>query len=317
MSHGPLPTNLLRNAWFSRGVGRALRGLRGKVDVTVANGAVTLVAADVNAVHFVHGGWMASPYYDPGRGLRGLYQRLYTWVNARAELVAFRRARRIVAVSEQVAGEIANLGIARDKIVSIPNGVDTVAFNPDGQGQPDPALPGAPPRALFVGDLMSRRKGLDIVLSAMHRVDGFNLIVVGRTEGSPYPGEVKAAGLEDRVFFTGFRRDIPEIMRACDMFVFPSRYEACSLVLLEALASGLPVITCHTTGGSELMGDSESIKLADPDDIGGLEAGLRALIENPSRRQEMSRNARKRAEQLDWQTMGARYAELLCDMPRH
>jgi hypothetical protein len=56
--------------------------------------------------------------------------------------------------------------------------------------------------------------------------------------------------VSDHVHFLGYRRDIPDLMRTANIFVFPSRYEACPLVLLEAMASGLPIVTAQTAGGS-------------------------------------------------------------------
>lgn len=310
ISHGPLPTNLLRNAWFSFGAARALEKLRGQVDLTVANGAITSAPVAVNAVHFVHSGWAASPYYDAGHGLRGIYQRLYTFVNATLEKRAFRRARHIIAVSGQVADEIAALNIPRAKITAIANGVDTDIFTPNSTDIASLNLPQGNVRALFVGDIMTRRKGLDTILAALPGIEDLSLVVVGRTQNSPYPKEVVAAGLSDRVTFLDFRRDIPAIMRACDVFVFPSRYEACSLVLLEALASGLPVITARTTGGAEFLDEAASIKLNDPEDIPALHAALERLATDPALRTQMAEQARACALSLTWEKMASQYIEL-------
>ncbi|WP_376870715.1 glycosyltransferase family 4 protein [Albirhodobacter sp. R86504] len=314
ISHGPLPTNLLRNAWFSFGAARALAKLRGQVDLTMANGAITSVPVDVNAVHFVHSGWSASPYYDAGHGLRGLYQRLYTFVNATLEKRAFRRARHIIAVSGQVADEIVTLGISCDKITAIANGVDTDMFTPSSEDVAALDLPLGNMRALFVGDIVSRRKGLDTILAALPGIENLSLIVVGRTRNSPYPNEVIAAGLSDRVTFLDFRRDIPAIMRACDVFVFPSRYEACSLVLFEALGSGLPVITARTTGGAEFLDEAASIKLNDPEDVRALHAALKTLAAEPVLRAQMAERARACARSLTWERMAAQYIALFEDI---
>lgn len=310
ISHGALPTNLLRNAWFSFGAARALEKLRGQVDLMVANGAITSAPVDVNAVHFVHSGWAASPYYDAGRGLRGLYQRLYTAVNAALEKRAFRRARHIIAVSVQVADEIATHGIPRAKITAIANGVDTDIFTPYGTDIAALDIPHDTVRALFVGDIVSRRKGLDTILTAMSSIENLSLVVVGRTQNSPYPKEVIAAGLSDRVTFLDFRRDIPAIMRACDIFVFPSRYETFGLVILEALASGLPVITARTAGIVDMLDDDVCYKLNDPEDIPALHAALKRLAADPAFRAQMSERARACALSLTWDKMAAQYIEL-------
>ena len=87
----------------------------------------------------------------------------------------------------------------------------------------------------------------------MQKIPQLQLAVVGDETQSPFPAMSQKMGLADRVRFLGYRRDVPRLMRTCDMFVFPSRYEACSLALLEALASGLPVISAKTAGGSELI----------------------------------------------------------------
>ena len=100
-------------------------------------------------------------------------------------------------------------------------------------------------------------------------------------------------------------------MRAADLFVFPSRYEACSLALLEALASGLPVITARSTGGSELVDASCGRVLEDAEDLRGLTSALRQLTENVAERDRLSLGARRRAEQCGWSRMASQYLELL------
>jgi glycosyltransferase involved in cell wall biosynthesis len=124
-------------------------------------------------------------------------------------------------------------------------------------------------------------------------------------------------GLNERVHFVGFRRDIPEIMRSVDLFIFPSRYEACSLVLLEALASGLPVITATATGGAELVTPECGIVLPDSDDIDALATALMSLTREQSLMQQMSQAARSVAEQHSWTTMAQTYVDLFEELSKN
>ena len=117
-------------------------------------------------------------------------------------------------------------------------------------------------------------------------------------------------GLNQRVHFLGYRRDVAQIMQAVDLFVFPSRYEACTLVLLEALASGLPVITATATGGAELVSRECGVVLPDSDDIDALADALLSLVSDRTRMQQMSKAARSVAEQYSWTTMAQTYVDL-------
>lgn len=310
VSHGPLPTALLRELWFSVTSARAARRTRAAGALLMINGAITFVPSDVNAVHFVHGGWIASPHYEMRRGFAGLYQRLYGRINAWLERRAFRVARRTVAVSGRVRDELIAIGVPAGGIEVIPNGVDVRQFAP---GAVDRAALGLPPDgvlALFAGDITTERKNLATVLAALAQVPELRLVVVGDASKSRFPEEARRLGLSGRVFFPGFRRDMPELMRAADLFVFPSRYEACSLVLLEAMASGLAVITAETAGGAELMDGTSGVKLEDPDDVVALAAHLARLAADAGERAALGEAARATALGLSWEEMGARYVAL-------
>jgi glycosyltransferase involved in cell wall biosynthesis len=137
-----------------------------------------------------------------------------------------------------------------------------------------------------------------------------HLAVAGATEGSTFPALAHQYGLTDRVHFLGFRKDIPALMASADIFVFPSRYEACSLVLLEALAAGLPIITAQTAGGAEMVDPTAGIVLEDPDDTSALSDALFLLAEDSTYRQEMSRAARQIAEAHTWNRMSEDYVVL-------
>ncbi|WP_071189443.1 glycosyltransferase family 4 protein [Trichormus sp. NMC-1] len=305
------PTEFIRNFIFAKKSSDWLRQHGREVDLIKANGAITIGATDVNAVHFVHSSWWRSPVHISRyrRDAYGLYQWLYSAINSYWEKQAFQQSKVVVAVSAKVAEELVNIGVPVGKIRVIVNGVDLQEFSPGITSRQKLGLPENVTLALFAGDIRTTRKNLDTVLQALVKVPNLHLAVVGTTEGSPFPELAEALGISERVHFVGYRRDIAEIMRAVDLFVFPSRYEACSLVLLEALASGLPVITATATGGAELVTPEAGIILPDTDDIDALSTALFSLKDD-SLRQQMSKAARTVAEQHSWATMAQTYLDL-------
>lgn len=137
--------------------------------------------------------------------------------------------------------------------------------------------------ALFVGHDYAR-KGLPTVLQAMARIDDprLHLLVVGP--------ESAALQSTDRVVASGPQRDTRPFYQAADFFVLPTRHDPCSLVVLEALAMGLPVISTRYNGATEIMTASHGFVMDTPDDIAVLVGAMRALL-NPTTRTAMSQAA--------------------------
>ncbi|MBW4445690.1 MAG: glycosyltransferase family 4 protein [Spirirestis rafaelensis WJT71-NPBG6] len=313
------PTEFIRNFIFANKSAGWLRNNRSAVDLVKVNGAITTAASDVNAVHFVHSSWLRSPVHISRirRDLYGFYQWLYTALNARWEKQAFQKAKVVVAVSQKVAQELVDIGVPRSHIRVIVNGVDLQEFSPGVADRQKLGLPENVTLALFAGDIRTPRKNLDTVLHGLVKVPDLHLAVVGGIEGSPFPQLAASLGLNERVHFLGYRRDIPQIMRAADIFVFPSRYEACTLVLLEALASGLPVITATATGGAELVTPECGVVLADSDDTNALASALLSLVSDRAIRQQMGKAARSIAEQHGWTTMAQTYVNLFEELSKN
>ena len=137
------------------------------------------------------------------------------------------------------------------------------------------------------------------------------LAVVGGTAGSPYPELARSLKLDDRVHFLGFRQDVPDLMKAADFLVFPSRYEPFGLVVLEAMATGIPVITAATTGAAELVTPDCGVVLPDSDDTQALAEALNQLVKcDRQQRQQMGQVARTIAEQHSWANMARNYVNL-------
>jgi glycosyltransferase involved in cell wall biosynthesis len=310
------PTKLLKQQVFAMKTAMWLKKHKKEYDVLHVNGFITWARADVNTAHFVHGGWLRSPYY-PFKltgGLWSAYQVIYSHVNAKLEHWAYQRSKIIAAVSEKVAVEIRANGTNSARIEVVYNGVDTSAFTAARHTGSDRACFGLPDDAcllLFVGDLRTPRKNLDTVLKALLELpSNVHLAVAGYIPGSPYPDEAKALGIDDHVHFLGLVKNMPTLMHSVDAFVFPSRYEAMSLSLLEALAAGLPVITAKTAGGAEIIGTDCGIVLGDPDDATALAGAIGRLADAPELRREMGLAARLLADQFGWARMARRYLDL-------
>ncbi|MCX7596587.1 MAG: glycosyltransferase family 4 protein [Fischerella sp.] len=315
------PTEFLRNMIFSWRTANWLRQHRSEIDIVKANGAITMAPADVNAVHFVHSSWLkfsakgAIPDSDrtgsnPSRVLYDFYQWLYTLANARWEKKAFHQAQVVVAVSDKVAEDLREIGVPPESLRVIVNGVDLQEFSPGISDRQKWGLPENVPLALFAGDIRIPRKNLDTVLHALVKVSQLHLVVAGITEGSPYLKLSASLGLSDRVHFLGLRHDVPELMKAVDFLVFPSRYEPFGLVVIEAMACGLPVITASTTGAAELITPEAGIVLPDPDDSEALAQALLLLASDDNLRSQMGKAARAIAEQHSWDRMAKSYVDL-------
>jgi glycosyltransferase involved in cell wall biosynthesis len=304
-----LPTALLRELFFSYQTADWLRQHRHQFDVIKVNGAITSAPADINAVHFVHSSWLRSPAHTArqSRNFYGAYQWLYTWLNAHWEKQAFRRAKIIVAVSQKVKQELIEAGVPSNKIRVILNGADLEEFHCGQSDRSQWNLPEYLPLALFAGDIRSSRKNLNTVLQALIHVPTLHLVIAGAIEGSPYPELAATLGLSQRVHFLGHRHDLPELMRAVDCFVFPSRYEPFGMVVIEAMASGLPVVVATMAGVAELISPECGMVLMDAEDEVGLVEALKNLTDNADLRAQMGQAARQVAEQHPWSSKAESY----------
>ncbi|NJN09703.1 MAG: glycosyltransferase family 4 protein [Richelia sp. RM2_1_2] len=317
-----LPTELIRNIKFAFASNKWLKKHGNQLDLIKTNGAITWANSDVNAVHFVHNSWLkfstlqATPaaknnILNPRLFIYNFYQWLYTTLNARWEKSAFDNTKIVVAVSDQVAEDLREIGVPQDAIRVISNGVDIEEFSPGSGGNRETwNLPTKVPLAMFAGDIRLPRKNLDTVLRALVQVPDLHLAVVGVTDGSPYPQLAASLGLSERVHFLGFRRDVPSIMKVVDFFVFPSRYEPFGLVITEAMATGIPIITAKCTGAAFLVTPEAGIVLPDPDDSKILAEAMQKLSTNPDLRIKMGQTARAIAIQHTWKNMAQQYVDL-------
>jgi glycosyltransferase involved in cell wall biosynthesis len=225
---------------------------------------------------------------------------------------AFNAVSRYVAVSRGLLDTSLAAGVPREKIALVANGVDTDRFRPAAAGERDElrrrlGLPAAMPIVLFVG-FFSREKQPHVLFDAWLRThrDGpaSTLVFVGATR-APYfeidaslAEEIRASAershVGDRVLFTGPTPRVEEYLRAADLFVLPSSREGLPVALLEAMASGLPVIASRLPGATEpLIEDDRTGVLVAPGDVEELAAAMAQLLNDCQRARSMGQAARE------------------------
>jgi glycosyltransferase involved in cell wall biosynthesis len=306
-----LPTQLLRNLAFASASARWLKLHRLEFDVVLANGFVTWEKCDVVSAHFVHSAWIKNEFYPFRGSLKpyALYQLAYTKLNSLWERNAYLGATKVIAVSEIVRQDLVALGVPADRITVIYNGVDTEEFAPGLPMRSSFALPDGVLLALFVGDIKSPRKNLDTVFQALLEVPEIHLAVAGEVQGSPAPQRARTLGIAERVHFVGKSKRIADLMRSSDMFIFPSRYEAHPLVVLEAMASALPIILSRNVGSVSSFREFVEV-LEDANNAKALAILIKKLIASPARRMELGSNARRRALDLEWSKTAESYFQV-------
>ncbi|MGD9635962.1 MAG: glycosyltransferase family 4 protein, partial [Pirellulales bacterium] len=119
--------------------------------------------------------------------------------------------------------------------------------------------------------------------------------------------QLAAAGIADRVRLMGFRRDVPDLMRAIDVMCLPSHREPFGLVYVEAALAEKPVIACEAGGAPEIIEHEETGLLVRPQNVPDLTQALLTLLDNPAHAARMGRRAQELAlERFTWQKYLAR-----------
>jgi glycosyltransferase involved in cell wall biosynthesis len=209
---------------------------------------------------------------------------------------------RVIAVSGAVKDDvIAFDGISPDKITVLYNGVEEGRFaGVDTAGAR--SVLGIPEDGIVVGTVgrLTHQKGQKYLLEAMPAVlkefSGALLLVVG--DGPAVNGLrelVKQTGLDGSVIFTGSRRDVPAMLAAMDIFVFPSLWEGLPNALIEAMAAGKTIIATDIKPNREVLGPEQAGVFVPCEDSTAIAAGITQLLRDRGLASRLASAAQKRA----------------------
>jgi glycosyltransferase involved in cell wall biosynthesis len=217
-----------------------------------------------------------------------------------------------IAASSFTKDTLIENGVPGERVHVVPYGTDLTSFRPD---------PARIPfhrdhrrlRLLFVGTI-AQRKGIRYLVDAMHSLPAelVELTVCGR----PVDDLSLFANTSSRIQVkTAIGQDeLIEAYRHSDLFVFPSVAEGFGHVLLEAMASGLPVISTTRTAARDLVRPGVEGFVIQPGSAHALAESIRWFLENPARLAEMSRAARLRAEEFSWARFRKGVSEVVGDI---
>ena len=215
---------------------------------------------------------------------------------------------RIIVRSSFVRQSFVDLGYDANRIAITPYGADTEQFTPRAEPRRDGVF-----RAVFVGQI-GQRKGISYLLQGYEkfRRPDCELHIVGTYA----PGHEVYARYRDLYRHTPHvpQKDLPSLFRDADVFVFPSLIEGMPLVVLEAMACGLPVITT-THGPGDIVRDGIDGFFVPIRDSEAIAARLEQLYRDPSLREQMGRNAREQAMRYTWQAYAQRAADAVLTTP--
>jgi UDP-glucose:(heptosyl)LPS alpha-1,3-glucosyltransferase len=274
---------------------------------------------DAIRVHFCHRGYSERPTssqrtrdsvpYKANALVASVLGRLW-------ERLCFRpsRVRRLLPVSTGVARELkTHFPAVAERIEVIPNGVDANRFRPDKVSRTRVrqrlGLSETVPLALFVGGTWEQ-KGLAYAIEAVGMAPEWRLAVIGGGDTQSYDDLATRARAAGRVHFIGKVADPAPYYAAADAFVFPTRYEALSLVTLEAAAAGLPLLVTRVSGAEDVVREGANGWFIERD-ASTIVPYLRALGEDPDLRRRLGETARSSVQRFSSERVADEYARLL------
>ncbi len=202
-----------------------------------------------------------------------------------------------VCLSDEVAEELGKHGVGADRLRRIPNGVDSDRFRPASPGEREAERKrlGLDPEgvlALYTGRFAPVKR-LDLLIDAVARVPDLRLVMVGEgSEEQELRGTIEARNLGGRVKLLPLVDDPAPLYRAADLYVCASSTEGMSNSVLEAMASGLPVVAAKASGMAELVTPQTGVLVDGASDPAAFAAGLTGVSGDPALRSRLGSEAR-------------------------
>lgn len=282
--------------------------VRGRFDVIHAQGLCGL-RHTVATAHICQAAWNAAL---ERQGLRLSWKqqasrRLITGLERRA--LCQSQTRRVIAVSGLVRANVAEYYGRTAGVEVVYHGTDVNRFHPDNRerfrrevratlGIPDDRF-----LALYVGDV---KKGATAAVRAVEKTPGATLLVVTGSDATHVRRVADEASVTNRVLIHPHSKQIESFFAAADVFVFPTPYDSFGLVITEAMASGLPVVTSRAAGAAELITPGvDGFVTTEPWDVDAITAHLTALRDSPHLREVVGLAARRQVEPLTWDRTAA------------
>jgi glycosyltransferase involved in cell wall biosynthesis len=318
-------TPIVKSFMFAGSSLRKLNSVRASVNVDITHANLPLVPNFAVPPNFgktlistVHSTWKGE-----AEAIRGEpYSRLnsnekfmvsFNWFLRIFEENMLKRSNKIIAVSDFTRRELLQYyKVREDKIRVIHNGVDTKKFQPASDKRKAKQELGFNPddtAILSVGRLYAR-KGLFTLIDSMPAVvrkfPRAKFIISGRgisDEMKKLVAHAQRLGVIDNIIFTGYYPDrkLPRLYQAADVFAFSTFYENLPFAVLEALSTGLPVVTTNVGGIPEMIDDGKNGFLVQPFDSPELSDRILYYLEHPDATSEMAIMARKVIEErFDW-----------------
>lgn len=237
-----------------------------------------------------------------------------------AWLYSFDAVHTVFYPSAPVRQYLLEAGVSPKKLVHLGRGVDVKKFNPSYRDEAwrKELAPNEEIILVVVGRL-ALEKGFPFLAKVTTALASkgvpFKMIIVGGNRNAAIEADIRSAfsGIRDKIVFTGFLEgaQLARAYATADLFVHCSITETFGLVVLEAMACGLPVIARDAGGPSEIIRDGSTGYLTPPDDVSAFLEKIRILAAEPELRASMSKNARAQAEDTTWERINLRVAQRL------
>jgi len=219
-----------------------------------------------------------------------------------------KKATKLVVASTFTKNTLIKQGFNANKIFVNPYGIDLDDFKIKEKYEINKKL-----RFIFVG-LVDVRKGIPFLLNVLSQLDQtlIELSLVGPIS-APIKNilKIKYANLPIKIYGKIPHSELSPLVKQHDVFVFPTYFEGFGLVILEAMASGLPVITTSATAGTDIIQHGINGFVITPGDEKELNDAMRYFINNPEQIEIMGRAARSRAEKFTWDSYGERWEKII------
>ncbi len=204
-----------------------------------------------------------------------------------------------LAVSEAVRQVMVDSGVPGARVQTIHSGIDLKRC--DNAPEAEPLFPPGVRVVGTVGHLAGNKGHRYLLEAAQYLVRdepklGVAIVGTGALRQT-LEAEAEALGLAEHVTFTGFRRDIPSLMKTFEIFVFPSHLEGLGTSILDAMAMGKPVVATRAGGIPETVEDGVTGLLVPPRDPVALAQAIRYLLQHPELQVQFGKAGRRRVEQ--------------------